>query len=64
MTRKYHEKYSLTGESPLVRVSWLIPKEIYQKLKQIKKTEGIAVHFFVQRALEKALKEKEKRKQT
>lgn len=62
MTRKYHEKYTLEGESPLVRVSWLIPKEIYRKLQLIKETEGIAMNFFVQKAIEKALKERKSRK--
>lgn len=62
MNKKYHEKYAVEGESPFVRVSWLIPKEIYRKLQLIKETEGIAVNFFVQKAIEKALKLKKMNK--
>ena len=58
MTKKYHEKYTLEGESPLVRVTFLISKEQYQKLRQIKNEEGIPVNFFVKKAIEKALREK------
>jgi hypothetical protein len=62
MNKKYHEKYTLEGKSRLVRVNFLIPKEQYQKLHRIKDEEGIPVNFFVQKAIEEALIEKEKRK--
>jgi len=62
MTNKYHEKYTLEGESPLVRVTFLISKEHYQKLRRIKDEEGIPVNFFVKKAIEKALKERKKQK--
>ncbi|MFI5304441.1 MAG: ribbon-helix-helix domain-containing protein [Nitrospiria bacterium] len=60
--QEYHKKYTLEGESPLVRVTFLIPKEQYQMLRHIKDEEGIPVNFFVKKAIEKALKERKKQK--
>jgi hypothetical protein len=60
--KKYHEKYTLEGSSPLARVTFLIPKTQYQKLIEFKEEDGTPINFFVQRAIEKAIEEKEKRK--
>jgi CopG family transcriptional regulator len=60
--KEYHKKYTLEGESSLVRVTFLISKEQYQMLRRIKDEEGIPVNFFVKKAIEKALKERKKQK--
>jgi hypothetical protein len=60
--KKQHEKYTLKGKSPLVRVNFLIPREQYDKLHLIKDEEGIPINYFVKKAIEKALKERKKQK--
>jgi len=62
MIEKHHEKYTLKGESPLVRVNFLIPREQYETLHLIKDEEGIPINYFVKKAIEKALKERKKQK--
>jgi hypothetical protein len=59
--KKYHLKYNLGGDSPLVRMNFLIPRAQYENLLKLKNEEGSRINFFVQKAIEKAFKEREKK---
>jgi hypothetical protein len=60
--KKYHMKYNLGGDSPLIRMNFLIPRPQYEKLLKLKNEEGLRINFFIQKAIEKAFKDREKKK--
>ena len=59
--KKYHLKYNLGADSPLVRMNFLIPIAQYEKLLKLKSEEGFQINFFIQKTIEKAFKEREKK---
>jgi post-segregation antitoxin (ccd killing protein) len=59
----YQKKYNKEGgTSPKIRVDLILSRSLYQKLVEQKREQGIAISFFIEKAIEKALREKERGK--